>query len=118
MLEDLHSRLAGVVIECLDWEAFIRRYDRPRTLFYIDPPYWGSETDYGRELFSREEFGCLAEALAGIEGRFLLSINDRPEIREIFGRFDMEDVETSYSLPGGGKAKKAGELIVSNGGGE
>ena len=31
-LADIHERLAGVVIECLDFEAFIRRYDRPATL--------------------------------------------------------------------------------------
>ena len=50
MLEDLHERLAGVTIECLPFEAFIPRYDRKGTLFYIDPPYYGSESDYGRGL--------------------------------------------------------------------
>lgn len=34
MLEDLHARLSGVVIECLDFGAFIQRYDAPETLFY------------------------------------------------------------------------------------
>lgn len=29
LLEDIHERLAGVVIECLPWRAFIERYDRP-----------------------------------------------------------------------------------------
>ena len=37
----------NVHIECLDWADFIRRYDRPFMLFYVDPPYWGHETDYG-----------------------------------------------------------------------
>ena len=27
------------------WTTFMERYDRPFTLFYIDPPYWGHETD-------------------------------------------------------------------------
>ena len=39
MLEDLHTRLSGVVIECLPYSEFISRYDRPQTLFYLDPPY-------------------------------------------------------------------------------
>lgn len=39
MLQEVHERLASVVIENLDWMAFINRYDRPETLFYIDPPY-------------------------------------------------------------------------------
>ena len=45
--------LAGVVIEHLDWSEFLERYDRRGTLFYLDPPYWGSEDDYGTGLFGR-----------------------------------------------------------------
>lgn len=33
MLEDLHARLSGVVIECLDYAAFIDRYDGPKHCF-------------------------------------------------------------------------------------
>lgn len=28
---------------------FLDRYDRPETMFYLDPPYFGSEGDYGKE---------------------------------------------------------------------
>jgi hypothetical protein len=38
MLEDLHERISGVIIECLPYQDFIARYDRPETLFYLDPP--------------------------------------------------------------------------------
>lgn len=75
LLEDAHERLAGVVIENLDWPDFMARYDRPETLFYLDPPYWGSEGDYGRELFSRDQFATLAPALKELQGAFILSIN-------------------------------------------
>jgi DNA adenine methylase len=113
MLEDLHTRLAGVTIECLPYDAFIRRYDRPGTLFYLDPPYWGCEGDYG-PIFSREDFARLAEVLATIQGRFLLSLNDVPGVREVFAAFDMEEVQTTYSVAKAG-SKKAGELIISGG---
>jgi DNA adenine methylase len=53
VLDDIHDRLAGVTIENLNWLELIGRYDRPETLFYLDPPYWGSEGDYGKELFGR-----------------------------------------------------------------
>jgi hypothetical protein len=40
LLEEVHERLAGVVIERLPYGELIRRYDRPETLFYLYPPYW------------------------------------------------------------------------------
>lgn len=115
MLEDVHARLAGVTIECLDFAEFIRRYDGADTLFYLDPPYWGSEGDYGKALFSRADFARLAESLAAIRGRFLMSINDTPEIRGIFGRFELTEVRTTYSVGNrsGGGGERA-ELIVAN----
>lgn len=112
-LEELHERLAGVVIECLPFEAFIPRYDRPHTLFYLDPPYYGCERDYGPALFTRADFEQLAALLAGIQGRFLLSLNDTPEVREIFAAFALESVETTYTVRGGGKATRARELIIT-----
>jgi len=112
MLDEVYDRLAGVTIENLDWPDFLDRYDRPETLFYLDPPYWGSEGDYGRELFGREQFELMAVRLAKLKGRFILSINDVPEIRSIFGRFAMEPVDLLYSVAGG-KGVKARELIVS-----
>ena len=118
-LEAIHERLAGVVIECLPWAEFIDRYDRPETLFYLDPPYYGSETDYGRELFGRDQFEPMAERLAGIKGRFVLSINDVPETRRIFARFEISRVKTTYSISGhaGGTGRQgaAAELIVTGG---
>jgi DNA adenine methylase len=38
LLEDVHERLSGVVIENLYWLDFIDGYDRPDMLFYLDPP--------------------------------------------------------------------------------
>lgn len=112
MLEDAHERLAGVTIECLDWQAVIARYDAPGTLFYLDPPYFGTEHYYGRELFSRDAFELMATRLAGIKGDFILSINDAPEVRRIFAGFHIEAVETSYSVHGAGHVKPVGELII------
>ncbi|WP_051000127.1 hypothetical protein [Sinorhizobium fredii] len=61
MLEDVHERLASVVIENLGWLDFIDRYDRPGTLFYLDPSYFGSEDDYGKALLGRDKFAAMAE---------------------------------------------------------
>lgn len=105
LLEDVHERLAGVVIENLDWLDFIDRYDRPGTLFYLDPPYFGSKGDYEKALFGREHF-------AAIKGRFILSISDVPEIQKLFSGCQIQPVELTYSVAGG-FGTNAKELIVA-----
>ena len=72
----------------------IARYDTAGTLFYLDPPYWGGEGDYGPGVFSVADFHRLAEQLAGIKGQFILSLNDTPPVRRIFAAFSMEEVDT------------------------
>nr|WP_010399387.1 DNA adenine methylase [Paracoccus sp. TRP] len=113
MLEDLHTRLSGVVIECLDWAEFIPRYDEPTTLFYLDPPYWGCEDDYGKAMFARSDFERMAEMLASIRGRFVLSINDVPQIRETFSQFQITEVQTTYTISSAG-SEQVPELLICN----
>ena len=108
-----HRRLQGTHVECMEWDAFIRRYDRPFTLFYIDPPYWGHEADYGRGVFAREDFARMAELLRGLKGRFILSLNDRPEVRQTFDGFDFQEVSLRYTA-NARAMKQAAELLISN----
>ncbi len=111
MLEDVHERLCGVDIERLPYDQLIRRYDTVGTLFYLDPPYWGCEDDYGKNVFSAADFERLSGLLGSIQGRFFLSINDTPEIRDIFAGFTIEEVDVNYRLSG--RVTPAKELIVS-----
>jgi DNA adenine methylase len=113
ILAEIHERLAGVVIEQLGYADFIGRYDRAGMLFYLDPPYWGCETDYGQDVFGRDDFERLATQLAGIKGKFLLSINDTPGVRTVFAGFKMLEFETTYTV-GAGTATKAAELLIAN----
>ncbi|MBK3798626.1 DNA adenine methylase [Azospirillum brasilense] len=110
LLEAVHDRLAGVVIEALPYHECIARYDHPDALFYLDPPYYESEADYGRDLFERADFTRIADQLAGLQGRFILSINDHPEVRRIFGAFAFEEVATTYTIARS-ESKAVAELI-------
>jgi DNA adenine methylase len=38
-LQPIHDRLRTVIIENLDWQECVDRYDRQGTVLYIDPPY-------------------------------------------------------------------------------
>lgn len=115
LLADIHERLAHVTIEQLGYADFIARYDRPDVLFYLDPPYWDCEDDYGAGVFERADFTRLAQVLAGIRGRFLLSINDTVEVRDCFAAFNLVPIETTYTIvTANGGSKRAGELLISN----
>lgn len=115
MLAEIHERLAGVTIEQLAYADFIRRYDHAGALFYLDPPYWNSEGDYGAGVFGRSDHTVLAEQLGAIAGGFLLSINDAPEIREIFAAFRQLPIETTWSFAARTTGpQRVGELIITN----
>jgi DNA adenine methylase len=91
-----YERLQTVLIECLPFEKIIEKYDRPETFFYLDPPYY--KVKLYHHNFSVEDFQRLAASLAVIKGKFLLSINDTPEIRKIFSKYKIEEVQLHYSL--------------------
>lgn len=112
-LSEAHMRLSRVTVENQHFARIIERFDRPDTFFYCDPPYYGHEKDYG-EVFSREDFGLLRERLAGIKGRFLVSLNDRPEVRELFKGFKVDAVKTTYTAAGANRKKSVGEVLIRN----
>ncbi|HYE35517.1 DNA adenine methylase [Methylocaldum sp.] len=112
-LSAAHLRLSRVYVENLPYQQLIERFDKPHTFFYVDPPYYGCEDYYGKGIFAREDFARLREQLSGLQGRFCLSINDTPEIREIFDGFRMVAVPTRYSVANG-KSKAVGELLITN----
>ncbi|MBN2161767.1 MAG: DNA adenine methylase [Pontiellaceae bacterium] len=95
-LRETHKRMARTTIENLDACDCIRKYDSPQTFFYIDPPYWNA--DFYAVSFSGKDFRTLAETLRTINGSFILSLNDTPEVRMIFSDFRIESIETKYSL--------------------
>ncbi len=112
-LSEAHLRLSRVYIENRPYAEVISRFDKPGTLFYIDPPYWGCENDYGKNLFSREDFAALASQLDGVKGRFILSLNDVPGVRETFANFEIEAVKTRYSISAHAN-QQVGEVLITN----
>lgn len=95
-LRTTHQRLARTTIEHLDACDCILKYDSPQTFFYIDPPYW--EADFYAVSFKGEDFKRLCETLKQVQGKFIVSLNDTPEIRAIFADFNIDSIETKYSL--------------------
>ena len=109
-----HLRLSRVYIENMPYEKLIERFDKPHTFFYLDPPYHGYEDCYGKGIFQREDFRKLRDLLAGIKGKFIMSINDVDEIRTLYSAFHIEEVATTYLAAGAHKKKRVTELLISN----
>lgn len=113
-LSAAHLRLAGgTTVENLPWEECVRRYDRPHTFFYMDPPYWETE-GYGVP-FEWAQYERLAEVMRACEGKVMLSINDHPSIRACFAGLVTHDLDIKYSVANKrGAPKTSGELVITN----
>src|SRR5580658_10379171 len=95
VIEQAHRRLQRVQIESLPYEQILEKYDRPTTFFYLDPPYWGPKLY--KFNFTDDDFRLLAKRLRRLTGKFILSLNDRPEVREVFREFEIESVQVTYT---------------------
>lgn len=110
-LSHAHLRLSRTYIEHLPWRRVIEKYDRPHTLFYCDPPYWETE-GYGVD-FPLEEYQAMATLAREIAGSMIISVNDHPKMREVFGELACEEARISYTV-GGGSGVDSKELIFCN----
>lgn len=114
-LDRIQERLSKVVIENKDFEDLMKVYDRPDTLFYLDPPYYGTEKYYQVE-FTSEDHLRLKNAIEALKGRFILSYNDCEEIRELYKDYRVEEVTRSHNLHSryAGQEKEYKELLIKN----
>jgi DNA adenine methylase len=61
-----------VQFECGDYSDIVRRYDRPTTLFYVDPPYWNIKYEY-RHMFTKRNHLEMLVLLKQVKGKVVLS---------------------------------------------
>jgi DNA adenine methylase len=111
LIEETHRRLARVQLECLPYEKVLQKYDGPSTCFYADPPYYNIRL-YKFNL-EPDDHRKMAERFATLKGKFLLSLNDVPEVRRLFSAFHIRGIEMPYTAQ-----KKAGrryrEVLIQN----
>jgi len=113
----INARLKYVQIECLDFEKCIEKYDRPGTLFYLDPPYIDTEDYYNKHgvVFQPSDHKRLAGLLKQIQGKFCLSYYDNPLARKLYKKFRIIEKTSIKSLCGGSRKRpKSHELLIMN----
>jgi DNA adenine methylase len=117
IIHEASRRLQGVVIENKDFEKLIKQYDRPNTMFYLDPPYFETEDYYEDVGFTEKDHIRLRDTLLNIKGKFLLSYNDCPYIRELYSQPGIM-IESTTRLSNIAQRYEAGkqypELLISN----
>lgn len=113
-MEEVQHRLEGVVIECKGYENLISVYDRQNALFYLDPPYVGSENLYDC-LFDVHDHLRLCDILKHLKGSFILSYNDCELVRDLYSNFKCERIERQNMLPSVGNNRTPfQEVIIRN----
>ena len=114
LIKELEDRMANVVVENQDFETLIKHYDRADSFFYADPPYFSTEDMY-EVGFGWDDHVRLRDTLKNIQGKFLLSYNDCPEIRELYEGFSMFDFSRTHSMAQRYEAgKEFKELLIAN----
>ena len=114
LIAELQTRMANVIVENQDFETLIKHYDRPDAFFYADPPYFSTEDMY-EVGFGWDDHVRLRDTLKNIKGKFLLSYNDCPEIRELYEGFSLFDFSRTHSMAQRYEAgKEFKELLIGN----
>ena len=107
------QRLSGVIIENKDFEDLIKQYDRPKSFFYLDPPYFNAEKRYAVKFHKDHE--RLRDVLKNVKGKWLLSYNDCPEIRELYKDYNMIELKRQLFLVNRYDTEvEYGELLIAN----
>lgn len=106
----VYERLRTVIIENLDWQECIDRYDRPGALMYIDPPYPDNKCNYVYNMRERDTHAILAERLGRTQCGWILSSQDTPYIRDLFQNHHI----IAVSISSGMNTEKNGNTRVVN----
>lgn len=112
-LSEIEKRLKNVVIENKDFENLIKVYDRPGALFYLDPPYHGTEKYYDAG-FSHDDHMRLNAVLKDMKGRFILSYNDDAFVRGLYEDYRIEGIKRNSNLTNKSHAGSFDEVIIRN----
>ena len=112
LIWECSRRLANVIVENKDFEDVIRQYDRGDAWIYCDPPYFDAESLYAVD-FPKEKHEELHHILSQCAGYIVVSYNDCPFIRSLYGDFFILAFRRNNPL-----SQKAGatygELIITN----
>lgn len=116
-IEPVHDRLKNVIIENLEWEACINRYDRDKVVMYIDPPYPANGANYKYNMRSWEEHQILADRLAKAKCKWLVSSYNNEQVRNLYDGYHFVPIKSFSGMANkknGSSRTLNDELIITN----
>ena len=111
--KQIKDYMTNTIVLNQNYNTILEHYDNENVFFYLDPPYQNS-----RDLYKNSKINYLhlKDILQNLKGKFLLSINDSLEIRDIFKDFNIKPIEVRGR--GGRKADigkgMRNELLITN----
>jgi DNA adenine methylase len=113
LLRGVSARLDKVSIECVAYERLFKLYDAPATLWFLDPPYVNGEVE-AYEGFTEAQMTEFADRVHALQGDWVVTVDDCPLNRALFGKDEFTAVETSSGAVNRRlkPAAKFGELII------
>jgi DNA adenine methylase len=109
------SEIGGAIdVRFGDALAFLKKNFRTlkkNSFAYVDPPYFGQGQRLYRHHFNRAQHQDLADILKTAEYPWLLSYDDAPEIRDLYGTSHLQPIYLDHSVKSSRIAK---EIVLSN----
>lgn len=109
-LMPVYERLRTVIIENLDWQECVNRYDRPGTVMYIDPPYPDNGCNYVHNMRDVKDHKILVARLKKASCKWILSSYDTEFIHTLFDGYFINLVQSASGM----MTQKNGNTRVTN----
>lgn len=96
-----------------DFEVCINRTDESNAFYYCDPPYVLADRHY-QIVFTEADHIRLFNQLNKLEGKFLLSYDDDPFIRNLYQDYHIKTIELKYMFVAESRDTLRNELLIAN----
>lgn len=114
----LSKRLENVTIINKDFKDVIKKYDSEDTLFYVDSPYWNTESYYTTKVFTKDDHLALSNLLKAINGKFIYSCRSDTNVYKLYRSNKHYALNIRYSvnrlINGEQKKKRVCEKLICN----
>lgn len=101
-------------IECMSYEKILRKYDSEDTHFFIDPPYWKTESYYSNHTFSNyKNHVQLSSELKELKGKFSLTYYYFDQITKFYKPDEFFYTTKEYHKSSGNK-RTGKEYLITN----